>query len=45
MGNFNINLLNYNNAEDTTTFLDTMLSNSFSPFITLLTRLETLQKL
>ena len=35
MGDFNINLLNYNNDKDTTTFLDTMFSNSFSPFITL----------
>ena len=38
MGGFNINLLNYNNDKDTTTFLDTMSSNSFSPFITLPTR-------
>ena len=38
MGDFNINLLNYNNDKDTTTFLDTMFSNSFSPFITLPTR-------
>ena len=35
MGDFNINLLNYHNDKDTTTFLDTMFSNSFSPFITL----------
>ena len=38
MGGFNINLLNYNNDKDTTTFLDIMSSNSFSPFITLPTR-------
>ena len=38
MGDFNINLLNFNNNKDTTTFLDTMFSNSFSPFITLPTR-------
>ena len=38
MGDFNINLLNYNNDKDTTAFLDTMFSNSFSPFITLPTR-------
>ena len=36
MGAFNINLLNYNNDKDTTTFLD-MFSNSFSPFITIAT--------
>ena len=29
---------NYNNDKDTTTFLDTMFSNSFSPFITFPTR-------
>ena len=38
MGDFNINLLNYNNDEDTTTFLDTIVSNSFSPIMTLPTR-------
>ena len=38
MGDLNINILNYNNDKDTTTFLDTMSSNSFSPFITLPTR-------
>ena len=36
MGDLNINLLNYNDKD--TTFLDTMFSNSFSPFITLPTR-------
>ena len=35
MGDFNINLLNYSNDKDTTTFLDTMFSSSFAPFITL----------
>ena len=44
MGDFNINLLNYNNDEDTTTFLDTIVSNSFSPIMTLPTRVGTLQK-
>ena len=38
MGDFNINLLIYSIDKDTTTFLDTMFSNSFSPFITLPTR-------
>ena len=38
MGDLNINILNNNNDKDTTTFLDTMSSNSFSPFITLPTR-------
>ena len=45
MGDFNINLLNYNNDNDTTTFLDTIFSNSFSLLITLLPGLETLHKL
>ena len=40
MCDFNINLLNYNNDKEATTFLDTMFSNSFSPFITLPTRFE-----
>ena len=35
MDDFSINLLNYNNDKDTTTFLDTMFSNSCLPFITL----------
>ena len=35
MGDFNINLLNYNNDKDNTTFCDIIFSNSFSPFITL----------
>ena len=38
MGDFNISLLNYDNDKDTTSFLDTRFSNSFSPFITLPTR-------
>ena len=38
MGDLNINLLNYNDKD--TTFLDTMFSNSFSPFITLPTRVR-----
>ena len=38
MGDLNINILNYNNDKDTTTFLNTISSNSFSPFITLPTR-------
>ena len=38
MGDFNINLLNYSNDKDTTTFLDTMFSSSFAPFITLTTK-------
>ena len=40
MSDFNINLLNYNNHKDSTTFLDTMFSNSFSLFITVPTRAE-----
>ena len=38
MGDFNFNLLNYNNDKDTTTFLDPMFTGSFSSFITLSTR-------
>ena len=33
MDDFNINLLNFSNDEDTTTFLDTMFLNLFSPSI------------
>ena len=40
MGDFNINLLNYSNDKDTTIFLDRMFSNSFSPLITLPTRVS-----
>ena len=43
MGDFNINLLIYNNDKDTTAFLDTMFSNSFSPF-TLPIRVENTSK-
>ena len=39
MGDFNINLLNYNTDKDNTTFCDIMFSNSFSPFITLPTKI------
>lgn len=38
MGDFNINLPNCNNDEDTTTFLDTIFSISFSLFINMHTR-------
>ena len=45
LGDFNINLLNYNNDKDTFTFLDTMFPNSFLHFITTPTRsFQTLQK-
>ena len=40
MSDFNINLLRYNNHKGSTTFLDTMFSNSFSLFITVPTRAE-----
>ena len=45
MDDFNINLLNYNNNKDTTTFLDTIFSNSFHPSSLCLPGLQTLQKL
>ena len=38
MGCFSIKLLNDSNDKDTTTFLDTMFSNSFSTFVTAPTR-------
>ena len=44
MGDFNINLLNYNNDKDTITFLDTMFSNSFSPIITLPTKVGSISE-
>ena len=40
MRDFNINLLSYCNDKGNTTFLDTMFSNSFSPFINLPTRVR-----
>ena len=40
MSDFNINLLNYNNHKDSTTFLDAMFFNSFSLIITVPTRAE-----
>ena len=45
MDDFNINLLNYNNNKDTTTFLDAIFSNSFHPSSLCLPGLQTLQKL
>ena len=39
MGDFNINLLNYETDRPTATFLDNMYSNSFVPYITLPTRI------
>ena len=39
MGDFNINLLNYENENKITEFLDGMCSNSFLPFITIPTRI------
>ena len=38
ISHFNINLLNYNSDKYTTTFLDTMFSNFFSPCIIMLSR-------
>ena len=35
MGDFSINLLNYNYVKDITIFQDTMFSNSFSLFVTI----------
>ena len=33
LGNFNVNLLNYNNHNPTNEFLDSLASNSFVPYI------------
>ena len=38
ISHFNINLLNYNSDKYTTTFLDAMFSNFFSPSIIMLSR-------
>ena len=39
MGDFNINLINYNDDKITGNFLDTMFSQSFLPYITTPTRI------
>ena len=39
MGDFNINLITYNDDKNTGNFLDTMFSQSFLPYITTLTRI------
>ena len=39
LGDFNINLLNYETDRQTALFLDNMHSNSFTPYITLPTRI------
>ena len=39
MGDFNINLINYNDDKNTGNFLDTMFSQSFLPYITTPTRI------
>ena len=39
LGKFKINLLNYESNRHTVHFLDEMYSNSFTPYITLLTRI------
>ena len=40
MGDFNIDLLNYEKSNDVQEYLDTLCSNSFLPHITLPTRLS-----
>ena len=39
MGDFNINLITYNDDKNTGNFLDTMFSQSFLPYITTPTRI------
>ena len=39
MGDFNINLISYNDDKNTGNFLNTMFSHSFSPYITTPTRI------
>ena len=41
IGDFNINLLNYNSDNDTSSFIDTMYSSSFYPTINSSTRITT----
>ena len=45
MGDFNINLINYNDDKNTGNFLDTMFSQYFLPYITALELQETLKHL
>ena len=40
MGDFNINLINYNDEKNTGNFLDTMFSQSFLPYIATPTKLQ-----
>ena len=44
LGNFNINLLNYNNHQPTNEFLDSLALNSFRPYIQQPTRLTSHSK-
>ena len=44
MGNFNINILNYNSDKDTTDFIDTMYASSLSPTINTPTRITATSK-
>ena len=39
MGDFNVNLINYNDGKNASNFSDTMLSHSFLPFITTIIRI------
>ena len=39
MGDFNVNLINYNDDKNASNFSDTMLSHSFLPFITTIIRI------
>ena len=44
LGDFNINLLNYNDHQPTNEFLDSLASNSFVPYILQLTRITSHSK-
>ena len=44
LGDFNVNLLNYNNQQTTNDFLDSLASNSFIPFILHPTRINSHSK-
>ena len=44
MGDFNINILNCNTDRDTSSFIDTIYSNSFYPTINILTRITSPSK-
>ena len=45
LGDFDINLLNYNDHQSTNDFLDSLVSNSFIPYILYPARITIIQKI